>query len=120
MGKFLNQLNEEDYIIYEENKFYLKNTPPSSLKLGDSYEYLIELYENLDINKKMILETASLIGFNFSLSLLSSTLERDSLILINELEELEIKNFISDLKYMPGKFQFNSIDFFEWLRTSWV
>ena len=116
-SKFLNQLNEEDYIIYEENKFYLKNIPPSSLNLGDSYEYLIELYENLDISKKMILETASLIGFNFSLSLLSSTLERDSLILINELEELEIKNFISDLKYMPGKFQFNSIDFFEWLRN---
>lgn len=114
---FLNQLNEEGYIVYEENKYFLKNTPPSTLKLGDSYEYLIELYDNLDNNKKIVLETASLIGFNFSLSLLSSTLDRDSLILINELEELENKNFISDLKYMPGKFQFNSIDFFEWLRN---
>ena len=115
--ELIKEMYSDNVIGFDDKKLFLKNRPLEKHELSDYSYYLIEEFENLELNKKTLLEVSSIMGMVFDVNLVADVLKKDNLAVIHLLEDLENSNFIKDEKSNNNLFRFQSTVFYNWLRN---
>lgn len=106
---YLEALEQRQYIKFDGDVIRLAQEPKEDeIGLQDSRKSVLKSdYESLNPDQKSLLESAAIIGYKFDAELLAKIWNRDLLVVLNELEQLE-GSFVFDLSQEDNIYSFVS------------